>query len=275
MLAEEFGCPLIAKVHGSDINELLREPRLRQQICSAFGQAHAVIAVSGALRDRMVEAGISANKIIVQHNAVDGARFTIRDRSEANPAPCLSEAGRRLVYVGRLGREKGVDLLIDAFARMPAEFSDTRLFIVGDGAERDRLQAQSDASGAGGRISFQGSRPHSEIPAWLAAADVLCLPSRREGCPNVVLEALASGRPVVACGVGGVPEMLSERNGIVVEPENSEALARGIQQALSRTWDAIDLRASVKHLSWSDVAGSIADVIDSAIAAPLRPQRQV
>jgi glycosyltransferase involved in cell wall biosynthesis len=99
-------------------------------------------------------------------------------------------------------------------------------------------------------------RLHDEVPSWISACDVLCLPSRREGCPNVVLEALASGRPVVASRVGGVPEILSPESGVIVDPENPAALAQGISAALDRGWDPRSLRDCVECLSWDDVGRS-------------------
>jgi len=84
----------------------------------------------------------------------------------------------------------------------------------------------------------------------MSAADVLCLPSLREGCPNVVLEAFASGRPVVASAVGGVPELVSDANGITVPPQNPAALARALTDAVWKTWNPAEIRSSVAGLTW-------------------------
>src|SRR5206468_2770993 len=102
---------------------------------------------------------------------------------------------------------------------------------------------------------------------WISGCDILCLPSRREGCPNVVLEALTSGKLVVACNVGGVPEILNELNGIIVQAESPDALAQGIKQALTRTWDPQSLRDSVEFLSWSAVADKLFEVLQDAVNA--------
>jgi glycosyltransferase involved in cell wall biosynthesis len=89
----------------------------------------------------------------------------------------------------------------------------------------------------------------------MSAVDVFCLPSRNEGCPNVILEALASGKPVVASRVGGIPELLTDgENGYLVPAEDPASLARALAQALARDWDPEALRASVEFLSWDTVA---------------------
>jgi glycosyltransferase involved in cell wall biosynthesis len=105
----------------------------------------------------------------------------------------------------------------------------------------------------------------------MAAANLLCLPSRREGCPNVVLEALASGRPVVGSAVGGVPELLSDRNGIMFPRDDPDALAAAIMSALQRRWDPADLRASVPSLTWQDMGRALNNELTRAVLSHRNP----
>jgi glycosyltransferase involved in cell wall biosynthesis len=100
----------------------------------------------------------------------------------------------------------------------------------------------------------------------MAAADVFCLPSVREGCPNVILEALASGRPVVATRVGGIPELVSERTALLVPPADAEALGSALRQALDARWDPAALRQSVSHFSWDTSARALFQAAQEAIA---------
>ena len=106
---------------------------------------------------------------------------------------------------------------------------------------------------------------HDEIPRWMNAFDLFCLPSRREGCPNVILEALASGKPVVASRVGGIPELINEDNGILVPAESPAALAQAWKAALERRWDAEALRKSVQFLSWDAVGETYFDLLGTVI----------
>ena len=122
-----------------------------------------------------------------------------------------------------------------------------------------------ERNGLGDRVRLVGARPHGEIPDWIAAADALCLPSHQEGCPNVVLEALACGRPVVASRVGAVPELIDERCGAIVSPQEPGQLAGALRAVLSRDWNAAALRERVMPLSWTENARVLAGELERAI----------
>ena len=129
---------------------------------------------------------------------------------------------------------------------------DIVLAVVGGGGLEAELRAKVDACGLAPQVKFYGRRPHEEVPDWISACDVLCLPSFREGCPNVVLEALASGRPVVASAVGGVPELINSKTGVLVPAGEAAALADALIQAVDCLWDPSVLRDSVPYLSWNE-----------------------
>jgi len=271
-LARDFRCPLVVKILGSDINELPRQPALRRQIRAGLERASYVVTVSAALRERVLALGIAPERVLVQHNGVDGEKFAIRDRREVRERLGIPEGRPCLCYIGRLGREKGIDVLVDAMGQLASDGRrDIDLHVVGGGEEGEALRAQTRALGLEAQIHFHGMRPHAEVPLWISACDVLCLPSRREGCPNVILEALASGRPVVASRVGGVPELLCDdepatANGGLVPSEDPAALAQGLRAALERPWDAEALRASVEYLSWDAVGENYYRTLVAAVA---------
>jgi len=241
-------------VLGSDVNDLPRRPALRWQILRGLRRASRVVSVSEALRDETARIGVPRERIVVAHNGVDGEIFRIRDRDEARAALGLSGKGPLIGYVGNLAAEKGADVLVEAMGALARRGRAADLAVIGAGALEPALRARVAALGIEGRVRFLGRRVHDEVPRWISASDVLCLPSRREGCPNVVLEALASGRPVVASAVGGVPELLRTDNGILVPPERPDALADALCRALDRAWDAAALRGTVPSLSWDAVA---------------------
>jgi len=252
---------------GSDINDLAQRPALRGRIREALLQASSVLAVSRGLRDRLVELGIPAERIVVQHNGVDGQRFILRDRLESRRRLGLSETLSNVCFVGNLVAEKGPDILIEAIGSPPlAAMSDAYVTFIGDGGLKESLLARATALGIRERVNFLGRVPPDEVALRISASDVLCLPSRREGCPNVVLESLASGRPVVAAAVGGVPELLHDGNGIMAPPDDPSALASAIVSALRREWDPAALRATVPSLSWDDMGQKLHTVISRAIA---------
>jgi glycosyltransferase involved in cell wall biosynthesis len=265
-VAAECGVPFVAMVVGSDINELAQRPSLRPAIGNALREANSVIAVSRALRDRVIELGVPASRVIVQYNGVDGEYFRIRDKSEARAALGLTDQDEWVCFVGNLVPEKGPDVLVAALGyfrslspRVP------NVALIGDGPLMHDLSRAAASVGMERHIRFLGRLPPEKVALWLSASDVLCLPSRREGCPNVLLEALASGRPVVGSAVGGVPELLSDETGLLVVPDNPSALAAGLEQALAREWAAARLRSSVPALSWTRVGETIYDALRNAV----------
>lgn len=266
-LARDYDCPFIVKILGSDINELANHPGLRDQIREGLQQAATVITVSAALKERVVKLGVEDERVAVQHNGVDGSRFFLRDRKEMRDKLGLAQDLKIFCAVGRLSHEKGGDVLLNAIkALRDQNKTNFLLTLVGNGAMEAELKAQAQALGIEEYVRFCGERSHQEIPMWISACDVLCLPSRREGCPNVVLEALACGRPVVAARVGGVPELLNACNGLMVPSEDPKALASGLDMALQREWEPQALRDSVEYLSWDDVGQRYRDVLVNALA---------
>jgi glycosyltransferase involved in cell wall biosynthesis len=218
------------------------------------------------LRDKVAELGIPAERIVVQHNGVEGTRFVVRDRDDVRRQLGVPGSLPLVCFVGNLVPEKGPDVLIEAFGGpQTVALRCARLAFIGDGPLKQVLIARAAAMGICDRVSFLGRMPPDDVALWLSAADALCLPSRREGCPNVVLEGLACGRPVVASAVGGVPELLSERNGVMVAPDDSAALAAALSSALQRTWDPQDLRASVPSLTWDDFSRVIYDAVSQSL----------
>jgi len=264
--AKLLNVPLIAKVHGSDINVQATFPARRRQIVWALRQAHRILAVSDALRKRMVELGVPAKKIMVHHNGVDQEKFQPRDRAEARRALGIEPGGRHVMFVGYLSESKAAHVLLEAvdLLRTRGELGFTTHF-VGCGPLAEAMAQRASAMGLGDCVRFQGRRPHEEIPTWMAAADVFCLPSIREGCPNVILEAFASGRPVAATNVGGIPELASPENSILVPPSDAPALADALQQALAREWDPAKLRAGVANFTWETGARALYEAAQSAV----------
>jgi len=137
-----------------------------------------------------------------------------------------------------------------------------RLILIGEGAERAALERLARDEGVAERVEFRGSHPQPVVADWIAAADLLCLPSHAEGSPNVVVEALASGTPVVASRVGGIPDLVDEGvNGLLVVPGDPVALAGALATALGRRWDPARISSSIAHLTWSALGRRNRDVL--------------
>lgn len=264
-LGRSLGIPVVVSARGSDVNRFASFPRIRPKLEETLAGAATVIAVSGALRDRIVALGTPASKIEVIPNGVDLAVYAPRDRRAARARLGLEDR-RTLLYVGNLVPGKGVEILIDAFARL-VEGVSVQLVIVGGGPLRPALEARARSRGVAGSVRFAGEIPHAALADWYSAADALCLASEREGWPNVLLEALACGTPVVATRVGGIPEIVvSDRIGILADGSPG-AIAAAAHEALAREWDRAALRAHAEGFTWERAAASVVRVFERALGA--------
>jgi glycosyltransferase involved in cell wall biosynthesis len=184
----------------------------------------AAVCVSQRNLDRLVRVGGVREKLHLIPNGMAPVDTLIRARARAEIG--LRPEGPVLGWVGRLSHEKGPDLLIEAVARL--DMLDVELVVIGDGPERDTLK--SLATKVGVSTNFVGERDGAA--SFLAAFDVLISSSRTEGLPMVLLEAMSAGTPVVAFGVGGIPQLLNENTGWVVPPGDVHRLAEAAQEAL-------------------------------------------
>ena len=256
LTAREYNVPLVTVVLGSDGNVFPDLFGLRPQMRWGFQRAQRVLAVSRAIAERVIDVGAPRERVIVQHNGVDGERFRIRNRADARKSVGIEHERPLIGYVGNIRLIKGSDVLIEAMDHLVKQLrnTDADLWIVGYGELDVPLRARVTALGLDKRVHFAGRQPHDAIHTWMSAVDVFCLPSRNEGCPNVILEALASGKPVVASRVGGIPELITDgENGYLVPSEDPRALAGALAKALDRTWDPEALRKTVTFLSWDAV----------------------
>jgi glycosyltransferase involved in cell wall biosynthesis len=237
-----------------------------RQIQWALRHAAGVIAVSRALADEVDALGARSAETLLLYNGVDRALFQPQERSAARRSLQLPAGRRSVLYVGNLKRDKGVVDLANAFAAIAPRHPDVDLEVLGTGAARAELVQLRRRYRLDARIQLRGARQHEEVAAWLAACDLLCLPSHAEGVPNVVLEALAAGRPVVATRVGGIPEVVAESAGRLVAARDIEALSAALSDVLTRSWDPMTLSRGVPALGWADNAARLAEFIATQCA---------
>lgn len=238
--ARAAGVPIVTTVHGftgvggwkGRIYESLQVRALRR--------FDAVIAVSRPLAARLGASGVRPERLHAIPNAYAAGDSRL-DRAAARRALGLPDDETVVGWVGRLSREKGADVLLDAVARM--ESADrVAVSFVGDGREREALAEQAERLGIAGRVRFHGMV--GDAARLLAAFDVLALSSRTEGTPIVLFEAMAAGVPIVASRVGGVPDVVTGAEAALVPPEQPEALARALEDALVH--DAAGARARAR-----------------------------
>jgi len=267
-LAKRLGVPYAIKVRGSDLHSLPPAGKRRHLTAQALRGAAAVVAVSRSLARIACELGADAESVHVLPNGVDTEGFPLIDRTDARCRLGLSEDGGLVLFVGNLVPVKGLDVLLEALrldARSGGAAQQYSVAIAGSGPLRRWLARRIAAGGLGGRVRVLGELGRQEVALWMNAADALVLPSRNEGCPNVVLEALSCGTPVVASRVGAVPELINGTCGIQVEPGDAEGLATGLRSCLSGGWDRQAIRLRVKDMSWQANAEKLFSILRNIV----------
>jgi len=264
-LSEALGrhLPMVLTCRGTDLNLIPQIDSVRPQIGKMLGSVDHVVCVADALRDVALKLGAPADHVTTLRNGVDLERFHPGDKREARKKTGLTEDGKIVLCVGHLVERKGQHLLIEAFAR---EFAGSprahRLVFVGGGGTAPLAQVARQ-HGVDHLVQFVGPVAPSELPVWYQAADVQVLASSREGWPNVVLEGLACGTPIIATRVWGTPEILRGCSaGLLVEP-TVEGLAMGLgDMALL---EASAARPWAERFSWDPTLDGMHDVFERVV----------
>lgn len=227
-VARRLHVPVVSTVHGFTgggwRNRLYEWLQIR-----AYRRYDAVIAVSDPIVQRVTRGGVPPARVHLVPNAwceIPGTRPL--ERVPARDALQVLRGGPRIGWVGRVSREKGPDVMIDALARLGRPH--VQLSIIGDGPALKHARARAEALGVGPQVTWHGLVPDAGLV--LAAFDVMVLSSRTEGTPIILFEAIACRVPVVATAVGGVPAVVGEREAVLVPPEDAGALAQGIARVL-------------------------------------------
>jgi len=251
-IGRELKVPVIITAIGSDLN------RISDPLCAILTRrvlrgAALVYTVSEDLLKtaRNMGAPLAQSRSIL--NGCDTSVFYPRNTEQSRRILNIRTDGPVLLYVGRLDIRKGLPQLIAAAALLRPQWKDLRCYIVGDGPDRPMLIDAIKLRDAQDYITLVPPCPTQEVALWMAAANLLTLPSYAEGCPNVVLEALACGRPVVASNVGGIPEIMNGSVGRLVPPGDTASLTSALDEVLTHKWDPHDIAAHHSR-SWSDVA---------------------
>ncbi len=262
--ARRAGLPLVVGARGSDLR--VRDAVSRRLTRPVLHAAQRILVVSEDLgRVAAHDYDADPTRIRAIPNGCDATIFHPRDRNEARAALQLDADAELVVYVGRLVPEKGLRELLDAMTLLAPQRPKLQLALVGEGPMRAELEARV-AAGPTLRVHLPGAQGPHEVARWMAASDLVTLPSYSEGHPNVLVEALACGRPVVATPVGGIPEVVDADCGLLVAARDPVALAAGLRDALDRRWDEEALSRRFSR-GWDAVAGDTLRVCEEALAA--------
>ncbi|MGB2641477.1 MAG: glycosyltransferase [Candidatus Acidiferrum sp.] len=261
-VARRLGIPAVVGSIGSDLNRFV-DPISRWLTKLAMKRANLVVTKSEHLRQRAIDMGISASKVRTIRNGCNPSVFHLRERRAARAQLAVDDGAELVLFVGRLDTAKGIEELLEAFASLADGRPNLQLAFVGDGPGGEHLRSKAKHLRLEDRITLKGACSSQGVAQWLAAANVLALPSYNEGYPNVVIEALSCGRPVIATNVGGILELVNEESGILIPPRDSRALACAIEKAMDRRWDEHSISEQFRR-SWEEAAEELLGICELA-----------
>jgi len=248
MLGQYFRRPVTITARGSDVNVLPHYPLPRRMIRWAADRAAGLVTVSAALRQRLIELGVEPGRVTVLRNGVDVEMFRPGARD-----PCRREVGANgltLLAVGNLVPLKGHDLVIEALCHLPQ----ARLMIVGEGPQKTALQELAVRQGVADRVTFVGNVPQKRLPTFYTAADILVLASRHEGWPNVLLEAMACGTPVVVSDIPGMTEIVASSHvGRLASERSAKGFAQSIMEMAHESPKREQVRQYARTFDWASI----------------------
>jgi glycosyltransferase involved in cell wall biosynthesis len=275
-VSKRLGLPLVVSLHGSDISVAERSKWMGTLARRCFARAAAVTAPSEDLLDRARELGATGILQLIPYGAdVDALRADSHARQELRDRHSLSADDVVVLGLGRFVRWKGFEYLIDAIARARNVVPEIRLVFAGDGDLDRELRQRVKDRGLVKEVRFAGMVNRTDIPGYLAAADIVAVPSVHfqgyvDGLPNVALEAMAAGKPLVATRVGGLPQVVRDgENGFLVKERDDKALADAIvtlaHDSALRERMGESGRALIRNsLNWNAVGQSFVRVYEQA-----------
>ena len=260
LLSGELGFPFVSIAQGSDVHQYLKMPVRRGIIVDALRKASAVITRSGELARLLAEAGVAREKLHPVYNGIDFDVFKPGDQARARQELGLPAKGKVVLFVGNFVPIKNPLLLIEACSRLNSSGEPSHLAMIGGGPLE--MEARALAKKLAVPVTFAGRKRAAEVAAYMRAADLLCVPSKNEGVPNVILEAFASGLPVLASRVGGIPEVLAhDYLGKLMEPDNLQELADCLGEILGKEPQREIIRQHGLQFSWERASSAYSELL--------------
>jgi len=254
--------PYIITVQGSDVFKTINIPVVRNVIGLALRKASHIIALSNELKNATIRFGVPAERITVIPNGVNISQFPVGPKD-----------GRKnqLLFVGSLIERKGVSYLIEAMSVLKASYPDLQLIIVGEGKDRNVLEALTKQLDLDGNITFIGTQSQEHVSELMRESRLFILPSIEEGQGVVLVEALASGTPCIGSRVGGIPDVIMPEVGKVVDARDVQGLSEAIESFLfdDDLWKATSKNARIRaetNYDWNSIAKKMIKIYQSVIS---------
>ncbi len=264
LLSKLFKRHAVVTVHGSDVHSIGKNIILKRTVQYTLNAAHSITCVSEDLKKKIIQLGIREEKIRVISNGVN-LEFLNKPIKNIRIKLGISDIDPIILSVTRFVPVKDPFTLIKAFSLVRRKIQNAHLVIVGDKAGMEKeIYEYLHENNLVHCVHLCGTVPHSEVPSFMAACDVFCLSSLREGFPTVLFEALGFGKPIIATKVGGIPEAIySDDYGILVEPKQPHHLSEAIIKGLNKRWNHEKIIDYAKNNSWTKVANKYYDIYSS------------
>ncbi len=268
-LAKRFGVPVTMTGRGEDMNRFPDLPIVGDRIRWALANSDYCIGVSQEIADAMLRNGSRPETTTVLGNGIDASKFFPSPRSGCRAALGLPDDRRIILTVGERIPRKGFDVLVQAMPGVLSEHPDALLVILGRPGRYGRdctphLEALIERHQLQHAVQIRPPCHQHELRQWYSASDLFALMSSSEGCPNVILEALACGVPCIATGVGSVPDDLCEPYlGRVLPDRTSRTAEAAIRDCLRRDWDSTKIGRHMQQRTWKHVANDFARILGS------------
>ena len=254
--------PYVVTVQGSDVFKTLNKPGIRQMVGLALRKAGKVIALSRALKTAALGFGLRDERVVVIPNGVNISQF---------PFATAEEKKNQVLFVGSLIERKGPLYLLQAMRLVHRDLPEASLVLVGEGDQRANLEEYIAANSMEDYVRLAGTQPQSAVGALMRESRLFVLPSIEEGQGVVLMEALASGTPCVGSRVGGIPDVVTEDVGRLVDPGDVSALAEAISAYLTdqNLWENASRAGRqrvLEHYDWNHLADEISAVYAEVLA---------
>ena len=254
-IAHKLGLPLVVTSQGSDVNVFSPVRHLKPFVSATYRRADQVTAVSQELVDKLHQAGVS-NLTWVPNG------------SRLGEAPSGERIKGRILFAGTLWPAKGPEVLIQAFVDVLREVPHATLDIAGQGSHEGELRKQVENLGLSQGIRFLGAVPHDQLISLMSTSELFCLPSRGEGWPLVLVEALSSGCPVVATDIGGIRELINRKElGSLVPPGEVAPLSAALIEGLRTKWNRESLMEESRKYAWDRIVENYIELYEKAITS--------
>ncbi len=268
-LANRFRLPFAITLRGI-LPGLFSQPRKLNRVRWSLEQASVIIAVSSSLKTAAAEIGIPKQKITVIPNGVDDSLFRLGDRRTARRQLGLDDNQQVVITVGHICPGKGMHRVVSVLPKILKRHPDTVYAIVGGNARwngnEDQVRRVVEDRGLAKHVTITGSVPPEMVAKWLQAADLFVLSTSTEGWCNAIMEALASGLPVVTTNVGGNAEIVSNPElGILVPFGDDNALIKAIDGAFDKRWNHKAIADYAKQFTWQRTAKRTIEVFERVI----------